>query len=152
MANLNRKKKAEKYQKLYMDMALRVAEMSYATRLKVGCIIVTERDNISYGWNGMPSGWDNECEYLFEGVLKTKPEVLHAEANALMKLVRSSISSENAVIYVTHAPCIECAKLIWQAGISYVYYKDVYRSEDGLIFLSKCGIVVRKINYNVEGK
>lgn len=142
--------KRDRYNQLYMDMAERIAKMSYAKRLQVGCVVVFNDNILSYGWNGMPSGWDNTCEHYILGdeEMTTKPEVLHAEANALTKLSRSTSSSLGASIYVTHAPCIECAKLIHQSGITHVYYKSVYRSDDGINFLGKCRIVVQQINDN----
>lgn len=139
------KYKRDRYNSLYMDLAVRISEMSYATRLKVGCVIVSNDTIISYGYNGMPTGCDNNCEFLEDGKLKTKPEVLHAEANAISKVARLNLSTEGAIMYVTHAPCIECAKLIYQSRISELYYKEVYRIEDGLIFLSRLGIKVNQI-------
>ena len=102
------------------------------------------------GYNGMPSGWDNCCEEVLREdevgfqVTKTKPEVLHAEANAITKLARSSESGLGATIFVTHSPCIECAKLIYQSGISTVYYKTSYRNDDGINFLKKSKVEVIK--------
>lgn len=103
------------------------SECSTATRLKVGAIIVKENRIISIGYNGMPSGWSNECES--EG--KTKPEVLHAEANAIAKVARSPESCEHATLFCTHTPCIECAKLIYQSGISTVYVRTKYNASKG---------------------
>ena len=121
-----------------MDVAERFAKLSHARRLQVGAIVVKDDRIISIGYNGMPSGWDNDCEV--NG--KTKPEVLHAEANALMKLAKSTESSEDAVLFITHFPCIECAKLIYQAGISKVYYGQFYEASKGAgdSFLKKAGI------------
>ena len=110
-----------------MSIAEETAKLSHATRAKVGCIIVKDNRIISIGYNGMPSGWDNECEA--DG--KTKPEVLHAEANAITKLARSSDSSEGSALFCTHMPCIECAKLIHQSGISSVYYLINYKAAKG---------------------
>ena len=150
-----------------MKMAQNISELSSAVRLKVGTVIV--KDNvITFGYNGTPSGWDNNCEYkeypdkydknyeyrdLYyplqepDGTyyrLKTKPEVLHSEANALMKIAKSTISSEGATLFCTHAHCIVCAKMIYQAGIFTVYYRDTYRNELGLEFLIKSGVNVNK--------
>ena len=131
--------------------------MSSAVRLQVGTIVVKDDRIISIGYNGMPAGWDNVCEekvYWIDGSLvddagyydlKTKLEVLHAEANAITKLARSSESGDGASIFVTHAPCIDCAKLIYQSGIATVYYKNDYRSTQGLDFLSKSNVEVIKI-------
>lgn len=125
----------------YMDTAKRFAQCSTAKRLQVGAVIVKDDRIISIGYNGTPAGWDNCCE--FEG--KTKPEVLHAEANALTKLARSTESGEGASLFITHSPCMDCAKLIAQSGISEVYYDQVYRCDDGLEFLRKCGIPIIKL-------
>ena len=125
----------------YMDVAERFAQLSSATRLQVGAIVVKDDRIISIGYNGMPSGWDNCCEH--EG--KTKPEVLHAEANALTKLAKSTESGSGAVMFCTHSPCIECAKLIFQSGIATVHYKNEYRSNAGIDFLKYSGVIVEKL-------
>lgn len=134
---------------------LRVAEeysrLSHAERLKVGAIIVKDNRVISIGYNGTPAGWDNKCEEVvrvFENgkeETKTKPEVIHAEANAIAKLARSQESGQDAEMFITHAPCIECAKLIHTAGIKKVYYKNVYRNEEGVSFLNRCGLDIERI-------
>jgi len=124
-----------------MDVAERFAQLSSATRLQVGAIVVKDDRIISIGYNGMPSGWDNCCEH--EG--KTKPEVLHAESNAIAKLARSPESGEGASIFITHSPCIDCAKLIYQSGIATVYYKNDYRSTQGIEFLTRSDIEVVKV-------
>ena len=131
----------QKFIEAYMDVAERFAQLSSAKRLNVGAIVVKDDRIISIGYNGMPSGWDNVCEH--EG--KTKPEVLHAESNAIAKLARSSESGEGAAIFITHAPCIDCAKLIYQSGIATVYYKNDYRSTQGIEFLKKSNIWVVKV-------
>lgn len=130
-----------------MDWAKRAAELSHARRLHVGAVIVKEDSVISYGYNGMPAGWENNCEdeirYEDGGVtLKTKPECLHAESNAIAKLAKSHNSGNGASIFITHAPCIDCAKLIHQSGISNVYYGTSYRDEAGVKFLKKSGVHV----------
>jgi dCMP deaminase len=166
----------QKYIDLYMDWATRAADLSHAKRLQVGAVIVKDDSVISYGYNGMPSGWDNNCEdmdwdsgaggwldpeefdakYPYEGWhegaqrnvrygLKTKPEVLHAESNAISKLAKSSNSGKDAEIFITHAPCINCAKLIYQSGISSVYYRNSYKDVAGIEFLEKSGIKVNQI-------
>jgi len=153
----------QKYIDLYMKMAQSISELSSAVRLKVGTVIV--KDNVvTYGYNGTPSGWDNNCEYKVYANewsidndiwqykddndrpynLKTKPETLHSEANALMKIAKSTISSEGATLFCTHAPCIDCAKMIYQAGIFTVWYRDEYRSQDGIEFLKQSGVDVKK--------
>ena len=139
----------QKFIDAYMDTAERFAQLSSATRLKVGAIIVKDNRIISIGYNGMPAGWDNDCEFWFEdgdigSHWKTKPEVLHAEENAIVKLARSHESGEGAIMFMTHAPCINCAKLIYGSGIEQIYYKNTYRSLDGLTFLEKCGIIAKK--------
>ena len=130
-----------KWQVAFMDTAVRFGALSTAERLKVGAIIVKDGRIISIGYNGMPAGWDNVCE---DEDFKTKPEVIHAEANAIAKLASSHESGLDAYMYVTHAPCIECAKLIATSGISRVYYKTKYRNEDGLEFLRKCNVEIIK--------
>ena len=167
----------QKYIDLYMDWADRAAQLSHARRRQVGAVIVKDDSVISYGYNGMPAGWDNNCEdkefmsgdaggwldpeeieerwpfiatsdedgeYIGRYRLKTKPEVLHAESNAIAKLARSSQSGRDASLFVTTAPCLDCAKLIYQSGISNVYYRDSYRNMAGLDFLEKSGINIKK--------
>ena len=151
------------------------ANLSTAKKLKVGAIVVKENRIISIGYNGTPSGWDNTCEdklrvheessldlaevnekYPYEELhedtgqkvrygLKTKPEVLHAERNALDKLARGHESGLGAIMFVTHSPCLECAKSIYGTGIKELIYKNEYRSTDGIQFLKKCGIKVKKL-------
>jgi dCMP deaminase len=135
-----------KFKHLYMEIAGSVSRLSYAKRLQVGAIIVKDDRIISMGYNGTPTGWDNTCEEEIDGVLVTKPEVLHAETNALAKLAKSSESGDNASLFVTHAPCMNCAKLIYQAGIKQVYYKKDYRDTSGRIFLKRLGVYVEEIN------
>ena len=135
----------------YMKTAETFAECSTAKRAKVGAIIVKDDRIISIGYNGMPSGWDNNCEneigvHKGEPVLKTKPQVLHAEMNAISKVARSSESSQDAVMFVTHAPCHDCAKMIYQSGISSVYYRTTYRDTTGIEFLEQCNIPVKQID------
>ncbi len=147
----------------HMEAAESYAKLSTARRLKVGAIVTKDDRVISIGYNGTPSGWDNNCEdviveeskYIIDmggpehtmatTHLKTKPEVIHAEANAIGKLARSSESGEGASMFVTHAPCFDCAKLIHVAGIRKVFYRNGYRNSDGLDFLKKCKIDVEKI-------
>jgi dCMP deaminase len=130
-----------KFIQLYSDIAARVAELSSARRLKVGAIIVRDDRIISIGYNGMPAGWNNNCETeQADGTLKTRPEVLHAEMNALMKLARCHESGDGADLFITHSPCMECAKGIYQAGINRVYYSTQYRSDEGVNFLKQCSI------------
>ena len=169
----------QKLKEAYMKTAETFAELSHARRLHVGAIIVKDDRIISIGYNGMPAGWDNNCEDIewmgdaggwldpeeieerwpFEGEyydssgysikgryrLKTKPEVLHAETNAIAKLAKSTESGANATLFVTHSPCIDCAKLIYQSGINNVFYRNAYRSEDGIQFLKQSGVNVDRI-------
>ncbi|CAB4138148.1 ComEB Deoxycytidylate deaminase [uncultured Caudovirales phage] len=128
------------------------AELSHARRLHVGAIIVKDDRIISIGYNGMPAGWDNNCEDIVEQhedggqVLKTKPQVLHAETNAIAKLARSSDSGQGADIFITHAPCLDCAKLIYQSGISRVYFGAAYRDTSGVDFLKHSNIQVEQLD------
>lgn len=130
----------------YVKIAKETALLSRAKKLQVGCVIVRDNRILSIGYNGTPSGWDNDCEHTIDTgtniYYETKPEVLHAEANALMKLCQSTESSLRATMFVTHTPCIECAKLIYQAGISKVYYINQYDATKGCgqEFLEKAGI------------
>lgn len=147
----------------HMVVAETYAQLSTAQRLKVGCIIVKDDRIISIGYNGTPSGWDNLCEneiteteicFLDQGGpgmpvstirLETKPEVIHAEANAIAKLAKSSESGESAAMFITHAPCMECAKMIYTSGIKSVFYRKQYRDSSGIEFLNKCNIEVKQI-------
>ena len=136
----------DKFINAYMDVAERFAELSSARRLHVGAIVVKDYRIISIGYNGMPAGWDNNCEDVLEdATLKTKPEVLHAETNAIAKLAKSNESGMGATMFITHAPCLDCAKLIYQSGISSVLYRNTYRSDDGVAFLEKAGVTIEKI-------
>lgn len=141
----------EKFVNLYMDWARRAAQLSHARRLNVGAVIVKDDTVISYGYNGTPAGWDNNCEDVIQysddtTALKTKPEVLHAERNALDKLAkRGGVGGQGAAMFVTHAPCLECAKSIYGVGIKEVYYGEEYRNTDGIEFLKKCSVSIEKI-------
>lgn len=141
----------ESLDKKYLQLTSSWAEMSQAVRRKVGCIIVKGTQIISDGYNGMPSGFDNNCEdehTLSTGPtsLVTKPEVLHAESNALMKLARSTNSSEGATMYLTCAPCFNCAKLIIQSGIIRVVYQESYTCLNGVVLLQKANIIVEQMH------
>jgi dCMP deaminase len=166
----------EKFKKAYMDVAKTFASLSHAQRLHVGAIVVKDDRIISIGYNGMPAGWDNNCEYKEYDLsrdfnenffphsrehypfdddtgryrLKTKPEVLHAESNAISKLARSQESGLGADLFVTHSPCLDCAKLIYQSGIKRVYFGIPYRSTEGIEFLTKSGVEVEQIENNHE--
>lgn len=140
-----------KFKQAYMKTAQTFAELSHARRLQVGCIIVKDDRIISIGYNGMPAGWDNNCEHEMKWpngeirFLQTKDEVLHAESNAIAKLARSVESGEGASLFVTHSPCLDCAKLIYQAGIGHLYYGLHYRDQTGIEFLNKSGVVVEQL-------
>ena len=167
-----------KYIDAYMQTAQIFANCSTAVRLKVGAIVVKDDRILSIGYNGTPSGWDNNCENVewcsaggwlsaeeiiegwpYEGTyldadgntmqgryrLKTKPDVLHAEMNALMKLAKSTESGDQATMFITHAPCMDCAKGIYQAGIKSIYYRTSYRDSAGVEFLEKCGVKIEKV-------
>ena len=146
----------EKYLGAYMKTARVFAELSSSRRKQVGAVVVKDDRIISIGYNGMPSGWDNNCEdeighvlddngYTVEARLKTKPEVLHAESNAIAKLAKSTESGDGASMFITCSPCIECAKMIFQSGIKEVFYSEDYREDTGIVFLNKCGITVKQI-------
>lgn len=155
----------QKWIDAFMDTAQRFADLSSAVRLKVGSVVVKDNRIISIGYNGTPAGWDNVCEekvYCEDGdwseqllpkdanqwiryKLKTKDEVIHAEANAIAKLARDGESGLHASLFCTHAPCVQCAKLIYGAGINSVYYRNSYRNEDGINFLKKCQISVNQV-------
>lgn len=133
----------EKFDNRYLEMASVWARNSYCKRRQVGALIVKDRMIISDGYNGTPSGFENVCEDEF-GV--TKPYVLHAEANAITKVAKSGNSSQDATLYVTASPCLECSKLIIQAGIKRVVYKDEYRLTDGVDLLRRAGIIVERVD------
>jgi len=169
----------QKMKNAFMRTAEIFSELSTARRLHVGAIVVKDDRIISIGYNGMPAGWDNNCEdkvwdtgaggwvspeefdamypyteYNEEAEeeyrygLKTKPEVLHAESNAIAKLARSNESGLNSDLFVTHSPCLDCAKLIYQSGIKTVFYKESYRDDSGINFLIKSGVYVEKLDTN----
>lgn len=135
--------------KRYMRMAFIWAENSYCERRKVGALLVKDKMIISDGYNGTPSGFENICE---DEDNKTKPYVLHAEANAITKVARSGNSSEGATLYVTSSPCIECAKLIIQAGIKRVVYADAYRLSDGIDLLKRASVELVEIDLKNNDK
>tara|TARA_R110002051_G_scaffold323228_2_gene416152 strand:+ start:965 stop:1381 length:417 start_codon:yes stop_codon:yes gene_type:complete len=135
----------DKLDKTYMNMARELAKLSHAKRRKVGCLIVKDTHIIAEGLNGTPRGFDNNCEYVDHvDHMYTKPEVLHAESNAITKLARSTNSSSGATVYVTCCPCFECAKLIIQAGITRVVFADSYE-KNGLTLLEKADVEVDKL-------
>ena len=147
----------QKFIDAHMAAAEVYAKLSSAKRLQVGCVIVKNNTIIGIGYNGMPSGWTNECEEWVDlspsekvwsdadRELRTKIEVIHAESNAISKVARSTNSTQDADLFVTHAPCIHCAKLIHQSGIKSVFYRNTYRDECGIEFLNKCNINVSKV-------
>lgn len=156
-------KMKQKWIDAFMDTAERFAQLSSSRRLHVGAVVVKDNRIISIGYNGMPAGWDNNCEhkiYCDDGDWKeqtdklhdewvsfklvTKDEVIHAEANAILKLARDGESGSGADLFCTHAPCVQCAKMIYGAGIKTVYYRDSYRDTAGIDFLENCNIEVKK--------
>jgi len=173
----------QKFINYYMKVAELTSTLSYAKRLQVGAVIVNGNKILATGYNGMPSGWDNNCEkieymggsaggwlspeeiyeqwpfveddldpdlgYARRYRLKTKDEVLHAETNAIAKVSASTESSEGATMFCTHAPCINCAKLIYQSGINSLFYRDTYRDTSGIEFLESSGVSVTK--YKTQG-
>ena len=141
--------KQRRFDQRYLDMARIWAQNSYCQRRQVGALVVKQGMIISDGYNGTPSGFENVCED--ENNL-TKPYVLHAEANAITKLARSSNNSDGATIYITASPCIECAKLIIQAGIKRVVYGETYRLNDGIELLEKAGVEVLLMEIQSEEK
>ncbi len=143
----NNSTKKHQFDVRYMRMAQVWAENSYCERRKVGALIVKDKMIISDGYNGTPSGFENVCE---DDNNKTKPYVLHAEANAITKVARSSNSSEGATLYVTSSPCIECAKLIIQSGINRVVYAEEYRTLEGVELLERAGVEVEHLNLETK--
>lgn len=166
-------KMKDKFIKFFMEVAKSTSFLSHARRLKVGAVVVKDRNIVAFGYNGMPEGMDNNCEEV-EHVnmevggwydpgeieeqwplkdsntntryrLKTKPEVIHAEANAIAKLARTTNSADGADIFITHAPCVECSKLILQSGIKRVYYNAQYRDDAGIQLLHKAGVTVTQV-------
>lgn len=163
-----------KIEETYMRVAYQFANLSYAERRKVGCVIVKDHQVISFGYNGMPYGFENNCEedltkcyenpdialdLIEDGYEcnngcctkkngRTRKEVLHAESNAIMKVAKSTMSCDGAELYTTTCPCFDCAKLIIQAGISKVYYSETYRDMSGLDLLHKAGIIVEFLKIN----
>jgi len=140
---------------MYMDNALRYAKMSRCERLKVGAVIVKNNNIISFSWNGTVAGDDNCCEdviYDVNGnpILVTKPSVIHAEENAILKLARCSHSGKNSILICTHAPCNVCARMIYSTGIRTVYYKDVYKSNAGIDYLIDHKVTVLKYNNGAQ--
>ena len=137
-------KKQLKYDKAYLKMALEWGKLSHCKRKQVGALIVKDRMIISDGFNGTPTGFDNCCEDE-EGI--TKWEVLHAEANAILKVASSTQSAKDATLYITLSPCTQCSKLIHQAGIKRVVYARDYRDSSGLDFLEKAGVEIKYLPY-----
>ena len=144
MSNQNLpKSKQDKIDSLYLRMAKVWSENSHCNRNKVGCLIVKDRQIISDGYNGTPSGFSNECEDCNNNTL---PTVLHAEANSITKIAKSTNSAEGSTLYVTLSPCFDCAKLIIQAGIKRIVYSETYRNTDSFKLFEEAGIEIKKIN------
>lgn len=131
----------QKWIDAFMDTAERFAQLSSAKRLQVGAVVVRDQRIVSIGYNGTPAGWTNQCEGD-DG--KTKDEVIHAEMNCIAKLASSNESARGAVMFITHSPCIHCASIIAASGISKIYYRNAYRSDDGITHLEKCGVEIEK--------
>lgn len=138
--------KQDQFDRKYLEMAEIWAKNSYCKRRQVGALIVKDKMIISDGYNGTPSGFENVCE---DEDFRTKPYVLHAEANAITKVAKSNNSSENATLYVTTSPCMECAKLIIQSGIRRVVFDNDYHDDEGISLLKRAGIEVRNIKLNL---
>jgi len=136
--------KKERYNRLYMDIAKRVAKESFCKRMKAGAVVVKDDNILAFGLNGMPSSMPNKCEE--DDIDKTRNEVLHAEENLFLKLARSHESAKGATIYITANPCIKCARQIYQVGIREVYYEKEYRLDEGTRFLLDRGVNVYKMN------
>jgi len=149
----------QKFIDFYFEVAEQTSKLSHAIRLKVGAVIVKDNNIVSFGYNGTPSGWNNDCEEKiytltdhYDGIdddgnsfqLRTKSEVIHAESNAIAKLARQNGNGQDATMFITHAPCVECAKLIIQAGIKKVYWKSEYRDTAGVELLNTAGITTWK--------
>ena len=144
--------KERKYHQMYMDISERISQMSFCERLKVGSICVKDGRIISMGWNGSAAGLDNVCEYThynfkdtdrpidgaeYTTERKTHPSIIHAEANMLGKLAKYGESSNGSTVYITHAPCLECAKTLYVAGVKNIFYKYAYRDNSGVEFLNQ---------------
>lgn len=141
------KNKIDRYDFTYLKIAQQLSSLSYDRDTKVGCIIVKNNSIIAEGFNGMPSGMPNECK---DHNGKTNPEVLHAETNAIAKLCKNTVSSENATLYTTLSPCFDCAKIIYQAGIKRVVFLDMYKNKEGIEFLEKLNVEIVNFKYKLE--
>ena len=137
----------QKWIDAFMDTAERFAQLSSAKRLQVGAVVVQDNRIISIGYNGTPAGWTNECEGE-DG--RTKGEVIHAEENSILKLARDGERGNGSSLFCTHAPCIQCAKLIYGAGVRKVYYRETYRDTQGIDFLTKCGIDIEHVENKLK--
>ena len=134
-----------KFIDLYMRIAETVAETSSAKKLKVGAVCVKDHRILSIGYNGTPPDYDNNCELETENGLATRPEVIHAEQNAIFKMARDGQPALGATMFITHAPCMECAKAVKTCGINTVYYRNAYRSTEGVEFLNRLGVDIYKV-------
>jgi dCMP deaminase len=148
----------DKYHDLYWDMAHSAAKQSQATRRKVGAVIVAPTGMISIGWNGMPAGFDNECEVTLQGgttghlrpTKETKPEVIHVERNAIDKMTNEGVPIKGSILFVTLSPCLECAKSIHGLGFKHIYYREAYRCTQGVDFLKKANVPTTFTGENTE--
>lgn len=138
----------QKYNPVYMNAAVGISKMSHATRLKVGCAVVKDNRIIALSYNGTPKGTSNDCEnHLEDGKTVTKVEVIHAEENALIQVAKSNESVVGADMFITHAPCLQCASRIKQAEINKVYFREHYRDTNGIEYLLANGIEVEELKY-----
>lgn len=139
----------DKFKYYFMDLAFATSKLSYATKLQVGAIAIKNSQVIGTGYNGTPTGWDNDCE---DEDNNTHPWVLHAEENLIAKLCKSTVSSKGSVVFITHSPCIHCAKILYNSGIKKIYYAIEYKSNEGLIFLKKAGVKIERLSdYEKKG-
>jgi len=144
----------QKWVYMYLDIAKRISQESHAVRLKVGAVFVSLDGVMSTGINGLPAGGSNVCEYetnefdsnTFQYKFATRPEVSHAEEAVFAKLMLQGVSTKNGSMFITHTPCIHCAKIMVGAGIKYVFYSNDYRSNDGVEWLKKNGVIVEKVS------
>ena len=132
----------DKFKHMYMDIACRISECSYAKRLKVGAICVKDDRIISCGYNGTACGLDNNCEDENGNTIST---VIHAEINMIAKIARQDGGAEGSTVFITHAPCVQCSLLMYQSGVKTIYYKEPYRKTEGIDFLKQCNVDIQQL-------
>lgn len=137
----------KKYHLLYWDMAIAAAEQSECRKLQVGCVIVTPTGMLSVGWNGLPSGFEGDPETTEDSKIISRPEIIHAERNAIDKMTRQGVPTEGSILFTTHSPCLECAKSIHGVGFSQVYYLSQYRSVHGIDYLKNANVPIEQYNF-----